>query len=47
MHYCQAAVLETTANASELNSDTKKNLNYSSAVNAVVDWFGHITVFAL
>ncbi len=37
-----AAMLGTTANVSELNSDTRDNLNYSSAVDAVVDWFGHI-----
>ncbi|MDP4180466.1 MAG: alpha/beta hydrolase fold domain-containing protein [Bacillota bacterium] len=36
------SMLGTSANVSELNSDTKENLNYSSAVNAVVDWFGHI-----
>lgn len=36
------SMLGTTANVSELNSDTTDNLNYSSAVNAVVDWFGHI-----
>lgn len=34
------AMLGTTGNVDYLNGDNTENLNYSSAVQAVVDWFG-------
>lgn len=36
------AMLGTSGNVSTLNGDLKDNLNYSSEVHAVVDWFGPI-----
>ncbi|AHM56042.1 hypothetical protein EAL2_c07410 [Peptoclostridium acidaminophilum DSM 3953] len=35
-----AAMVGTTANVDALNGDNKENLEYSSSVQAVVDWFG-------
>jgi acetyl esterase/lipase len=35
-----AALLGTTGNVKNLDGDNKENLQYSSAVQAVVDWFG-------
>ncbi len=34
------SMLGTTGNVDTLNGDNKENLQYSSAVQAVVDWFG-------
>lgn len=35
-----AAMVGTTGNVTTLNGDNQENLDYSSAVQAVVDWFG-------
>lgn len=35
-----AAMIGTTGNVDELNGDNKENLEHSSEVQAVVDWFG-------
>ena len=35
-----AAMVGTTANVDELNGDNNENLEYTSGVQAVVDWFG-------
>lgn len=35
-----ASMIGTTANVNSLNGDNQENLEYTSAVQAVVDWFG-------
>ncbi|MBN1260318.1 MAG: alpha/beta hydrolase [Anaerolineae bacterium] len=42
-----AAMVGTTSNVNSLNDDNLENLQYSSAVQAVVDWFGPLDFLAM